>query len=222
LFANAHETTADTLLLGTIPQPGVLQCDHACFLRDFCPQISNNIDKILHDACADLMMSEIPPRCLLPMLEALLFAGHIYIYTTSFHILYAHVCSNSLCIMPTPSQGPYIRTEIPLVVMFRALGIVADRDILERIVSSRPAVSIELTEMQKRLNHPKLLNPMDPFCFLSYLCSRDASTVWIWVVLCSAALGQVRHEWFCHVECVPVIHRGDSLAGEGINDGKRW
>ena len=32
------------------------------------------------------------------------------------------------------SWGPYIRTEIPLVVMFRALGIVADRDILERIV----------------------------------------------------------------------------------------
>jgi DNA-directed RNA polymerase beta subunit len=57
--------------------------------------------------------------------------------------------------MPTPSQGPYIRTELPLVVMFRALGIVADRDILERIVSSRPAVSIELTlEMQKRLYKP--------------------------------------------------------------------
>jgi len=29
---------------------------------------------------------------------------------------------------------PYIRTEIPVVVMFRALGIVADKDILERIV----------------------------------------------------------------------------------------
>ena len=40
------------------------------------------------------------------------------------------------------SQGPYIRTEIPLVVMFRALGIVADRDILERIVPSRPEVLV--------------------------------------------------------------------------------
>jgi len=29
---------------------------------------------------------------------------------------------------------PYIRVEVPLVIMFRALGIVADRDILERIV----------------------------------------------------------------------------------------
>mmetsp|Transcript_44 Transcript_44/g.122 ORF Transcript_44/g.122 Transcript_44/m.122 type:complete len:1191 (-) Transcript_44:26-3598(-) len=29
---------------------------------------------------------------------------------------------------------PYIRTEIPVVIMFRALGIVADRDILEKIV----------------------------------------------------------------------------------------
>ena len=37
----------------------------------------------------------------------------------------------------TTVRGPYIRTEIPLVVMFRALGIVADRDILERIVPFR-------------------------------------------------------------------------------------
>ena len=73
----------------------------------------------------------------------------------STYCMLMYALYNSLCIMPTPSQGPYIRTEIPLVVMFRALGIVADRDILERIVSSRPAVSIELTEMQKRLNHPK-------------------------------------------------------------------
>eukprot|EP00928_Gymnodinium_smaydae_P009364 TRINITY_DN13497_c0_g1_i1.p1 TRINITY_DN13497_c0_g1~~TRINITY_DN13497_c0_g1_i1.p1 ORF type:complete len:1184 (+),score=293.29 TRINITY_DN13497_c0_g1_i1:133-3684(+) len=29
---------------------------------------------------------------------------------------------------------PYIRTEVPLVIMFRAMGIVADKDILERIV----------------------------------------------------------------------------------------
>lgn len=29
---------------------------------------------------------------------------------------------------------PYLRVEVPLVIMFRALGIVADRDILERIV----------------------------------------------------------------------------------------
>mmetsp|Transcript_81325 Transcript_81325/g.143491 ORF Transcript_81325/g.143491 Transcript_81325/m.143491 type:complete len:1180 (+) Transcript_81325:88-3627(+) len=29
---------------------------------------------------------------------------------------------------------PYIRTEIPLVIMFRAMGVVADKDILERIV----------------------------------------------------------------------------------------
>ena len=29
---------------------------------------------------------------------------------------------------------PYIRTEIPLLVVFRALGFVADKDILEHIV----------------------------------------------------------------------------------------
>ena len=143
MFANAHKTIVDTLLLGTIPQPGVLQCNRICFLPDFCVQISNSIDKILNDARTDFMVSEIPPRYLLPMLEALLFARHIYVYTTSFHMCY--ICSNSLWIMPTPSQGPYIRTEIPLVIMFRALGIVADRDILERIVSSRPALRIELT-----------------------------------------------------------------------------
>ena len=29
---------------------------------------------------------------------------------------------------------PYIRTEIPVVIIFRALGFVADRDVLEHIV----------------------------------------------------------------------------------------
>jgi DNA-directed RNA polymerase beta subunit len=32
------------------------------------------------------------------------------------------------------STVPYIRTEVPVVVLFRALGFVSDRDILEHIV----------------------------------------------------------------------------------------
>ncbi|CAE7240323.1 NRPB2 [Symbiodinium sp. CCMP2456] len=42
--------------------------------------------------------------------------------------------SKSMCRGQLVCTCPYIRTEIPLVIMFRALGIVADRDILERIV----------------------------------------------------------------------------------------
>ena len=41
--------------------------------------------------------------------------------------------------------GPYIRTEIPLVIMFSALGIVADRDSLERIVSSRQDLLVAMS-----------------------------------------------------------------------------
>jgi DNA-directed RNA polymerase II subunit RPB2 len=34
---------------------------------------------------------------------------------------------------PIRSSLPYIKTDIPIIVIFRALGIVADRDILEHI-----------------------------------------------------------------------------------------
>eukprot|EP00434_Breviolum_minutum_P032027 symbB.v1.2.028323.t1/scaffold2993.1/size65754/2 len=48
--------------------------------------------------------------------------------------LLTNMGSKSYCRGQLVCTCPYIRTEIPLVVMFRALGIVADRDILERIV----------------------------------------------------------------------------------------
>jgi DNA-directed RNA polymerase II subunit RPB2 len=40
----------------------------------------------------------------------------------------------SFCRGQLVATCPYIRTEIPVVILFRALGIVADKDILERIV----------------------------------------------------------------------------------------
>ncbi|CAE8739290.1 unnamed protein product [Polarella glacialis] len=42
--------------------------------------------------------------------------------------------SKSYCRGQLVCTCPYLRTEIPLVIMLRAMGIVADRDILERIV----------------------------------------------------------------------------------------
>mmetsp|Transcript_67862 Transcript_67862/g.161970 ORF Transcript_67862/g.161970 Transcript_67862/m.161970 type:complete len:1178 (-) Transcript_67862:53-3586(-) len=48
--------------------------------------------------------------------------------------LLTNMGSKSYCRGQLVCTCPYIRTEIPLVIMFRALGIVADRDILERIV----------------------------------------------------------------------------------------
>lgn len=41
---------------------------------------------------------------------------------------------NSMCRGQLVCTCPYIRVEIPLVIMFRAMGVVADKDILERIV----------------------------------------------------------------------------------------
>ena len=37
-------------------------------------------------------------------------------------------------VQPLKASIPYIRSDIPILVVFRALGFVADRDILEHIV----------------------------------------------------------------------------------------
>ena len=58
-----------------------------------------------------------------------LVESHIYIFlfTELLSILQG---SSGQCIRATL---PYIRTEIPIVIVFRALGFVADKDILEHI-----------------------------------------------------------------------------------------
>jgi DNA-directed RNA polymerase II subunit RPB2 len=40
----------------------------------------------------------------------------------------------SFCRGQIVATCPYIRVEIPLIIMFRALGVVADKDILELVI----------------------------------------------------------------------------------------
>lgn len=48
---------------------------------------------------------------------------------------------------------PYIRQEIPIMIVFRALGFVADRDILEHIIYDFD--DPEMMEMVRTLIHSK-------------------------------------------------------------------
>ena len=70
---------------------------------------------------------------------------------------------------------PYIRSDVPILVVFRALGFVADRDILEHIV-----YDFEDTEMMEALR-PSIEEALP-------INSQEART---WHLRCCA-----RHAWF--------------------------
>ena len=86
---------------------------------------------------------------------------------------------------------PYIRTEIPIVIVFRALGFVADKDILEHIVYDFNDTAM-MEMLRPSLEEAFVIqNQQVPFSTLTLTKLAKTVSLFVCVLICSAPPNRV-------------------------------